>query len=797
MAFITPDFGLLPVLTLEQAGYKRPLERNDIWLVPDARAIHPINQKLEDSFRKRILAKSRFPLAWALYETFKFDFWLGGACQLLGAVLQVMTPFTLRYLILLQEVNSSPLIATGMGYVIGILVMQIIQSFALSHFNYRSMLIGGQSRSALIALVFGKSLKLSRRAKAGGKPEGQETGADHGIAWRADPQGWSNGRIMNLISTDASRIEQACVVFHLIWSSPIQIALTVVLLVVNLGYSALAGVAILVGGLATLTKVIKFLTESRAAINKITDQRVDLTQEILQSIRFVKYFGWEGFFLRRLKLIRAAEVRALQLMHTIKSGIGAVSMALPIFSNMTAFIVFSVTSHELEAAIVFSSFALFNSLITPMNWLPISIGYAADAYTSLKRIEGFLLAEEVALQVSHTPGLEYAVQLNQATFTWEGSPLSNASDKPELPNKHAKHHLTRFWKGHQPKVSVPKETNTVEEHIRPVAPPPLDSTAFQLKNISFQVGPGELVGIIGSVGCGKTSLLSALASDMRQVGGSMQFSTDRAYCPQYAWIQNATIRDNIIFGKPFDSRLYSQVVQACALMPDFEALPNNDLTEIGERGITLSGGQKQRINIARAIYSDAGIVLLDDPLSAVDAHVGTHLFNEAICGLLGSKCRIFATHQLQFLSRCDKVIWVVAGQIEAVGTYQELMHTNLTFAKLLATTGPQQIHTSSSNEKRENEVEITERPSGTDLKEKPEQLMKEDVKIIDSVPWSVYIAWMRSSGSLLNIIAVLLLQALFRAANILTSLWLSWWVSNRYGLSRGQNVCTSHLPTCG
>ncbi|KAH8797969.1 multidrug resistance-associated protein [Xylogone sp. PMI_703] len=742
---------------LMNTGYKRHLERNDIWLVPDSRAIQSLQGRVKNSFKERVSVRSRLPLTWALYETFKFDLWLGGICQFLVSILQVMAPFTLRYLIKFAKdaYNAShlnqkpPPTAVGIGYVLGITVMQILQSFASSHSYYRGMLLGGQIRSTLVALILDKSLKLSRRAKAGGKPEGQE--------WKADTEGWSNGRIMNLISTDASRIEQACGVFHLVWTSPIQIVLTVALLVYNLGYNALAGVAVLVCGLAALTNVMRFLTTSRAAINKITDQRVDITQEILQGIRFVKNFAWEGFFLNRLKTIRADESQALRLMNLIRSAIGAVSMALPIFSNMTAFVVFSVSSHKLEPSVIFSSLALFNSLRTPMNWLPVSIGYVIDAYISLKRMENFLLAEEVTSEIAPTSDQNCAIQLDRASFTWE-VPSSNKPGK-QNEGEVKRRPLIGFWKGQR------KEKRFPQEQIPPTQLPSQDITVFRLNNISFQAGHGELIGIIGSVGCGKTSLLSALASDMRQTGGIMQLSADRAYCPQYAWVQNASVQDNIIFGRPFDQTFYSKVVQACALLPDFEALPDGDMTEIGERGITLSGGQKQRINIARAIYSDASIVLLDDPLSAVDAHVGAHIFNEAICGLLGSKCRVLATHQIHFLARFDKIIWMADGHIEATGTYHELLHTNAAFAKLITAGGAQYNNAGNSERKDHVTIEDDIIADSTGAERSPQQLMQEDVKAVDSVPWPIYVAWLRASGSLWNIFAVLLMQTVFRASD--------------------------------
>jgi ATP-binding cassette subfamily C (CFTR/MRP) protein 1 len=259
----------------------------------------------------------------------------------------------------------------------------------------------------------------------------------------------------------------------------------------------------------------------------------------------------------------------------------------------------------------------------------------------------------------------------------------------------------------------------------------------------------------------------------------------RAFCPQYAWIQNATVKENIVFGKEFKSSWYNQVIDACALRPDLEMLPNGDRTEIGERGITVSGGQKQRLNIARAIYFDADIVLMDDPLSAVDAHVGRHIMDNAICGLLKQKCRILATHQLHVLNRCDRIVWMQDGHIEAVDTFDNLMAHNPEFAKLMATT------TVEEEEKKEhgNDDEIEEDKKRTGKKRGSKRptaaLMQTEERAVKSVSWSVWLAYVRASGSIWIAPLILILLILSQGANIVTSLWLSWWTSNKFGYSEG------------
>ncbi|KAM0271868.1 hypothetical protein ACHAQH_008953 [Verticillium albo-atrum] len=224
---------------------------------------------------------------------------------------------------------------------------------------------------------------------------------------------------------------------------------------------------------------------------------------------------------------------------------------------------------------------------------------------------------------------------------------------------------------------------------------------------------------------------------MRLVTGSMKFTSKIAYCPQSAWLQNATIRENIVFGQAFDQSFYNRVVHACALEADFALLPQGDLTEIGEKGITLSGGQKQRVNIARAIYSDAGIVLLDDPLSAVDAHVGNHIFNQAIVGLLREKCSVLVTHQLHVLPRCDRVIWMVDGRIEANDTYENLLENSPSFAKFVESSGivsPDRQQGERGSGQITDATEESNAPANSDTDENRTQLMQDDVKAVNSVP---------------------------------------------------------------
>ena len=605
------------------------------------------------SFNKRVARGDRYPLVWAMHETFKFEFWVGGICQLVASIFMVISPFTLRYLIafatqayVAQKTGApAPNIGRGLGLVFGITVMQMIQSLGTNHFIYRGMMVGGQSRGVLIAVIFEKAIKLSGRAKAGGKAiedgsgaakendlksneaakkkfierlltkkpptgkAGPEVTPDKAQGISGDGVGWGNGRIVNLMSTDTYRVDTAMGMFHMVWTSPITITITLVLLLINLTYSALAGFGLLVIGLPLLTKAIKSLFKRRRVINKVTDQRVSLTQEILQAIRFVKYFGWESSFIERIGEIRRREIRAIQFLLAIRNAINAVSMSLPVFASMLAFITYSLSKHVLNPAPIFSSLALFNSLRMPLNLLPMVIGQVTDAWASLGRIQDFVLAEEQEDDFYWDMEGKQAVVMEHADFTWERTSTQDADEKGLPTKKQAKE-----IKKEKEEAARAKKHNSAIEGVD-TASTLTEAAPFQLHGMDFSIGRNELIAVIGGVGSGKSSLLAAIAGDMRRTKGSVTMGASRAFCPQYAWIQNATVKENILFGKDYNHKWYNEVIDACALRPDLDMLPNGDQTEIGERGINVSGGQKQRLNIARAIYFNSDIVIMDDPLS--------------------------------------------------------------------------------------------------------------------------------------------------------------------------------------
>ncbi|RKF61645.1 Multidrug resistance protein fer6 [Erysiphe neolycopersici] len=571
---------MTPLMTI---GYKRQLHENDIWTVNPLWETKITTSKLQANFEKHIARGSRNPLVFALYETFKRQFWISGLCQLSASIIQATCPFLLRYLIRFAQLaynakNGGPpplSIGIGLSFVFGLTLLQMVQSLQINHSVYRGMVIGGAARASLISLIFMKAMKISSKAKAGHEsinesstlkncsegfkthPKKKNPGSKLKNSQTSDGIGWSNGRVMNLMSVDSHRVDQASALFHLVWTSPIACIYTLALLSINMTYSALAGFGLLVLGILVMTEVTKRLFSRRKNISNITDQRISLTQEIIQAIRFVKLFGWESAFLIKLQQIREREIYAIQILLAIRNAMNTISVSLPIFSSMLTFVTYSLTNHPLEPAIVFSSLALFNSLRIPLNLLPLVISQTADAWSSISRIQEFLLNEDLKNTLQVDLGADTAVEMKDVDFTWEQTPTGQAySEKSPKPNIGIQSHLIKMTKIKSSILQAKNKTHDTSEcgpHNKRVIvnekSPINNKTPFQLQNINLSIKRNELVAVIGGVGCGKSSLLAAIAGDMRKTKGDVEFGATRAFCSQSAWIQNTTVRENILFGR--------------------------------------------------------------------------------------------------------------------------------------------------------------------------------------------------------------------------------------------------------
>ncbi|KAM6898542.1 ATP-binding cassette sub-family C member 3 [Lycodopsis pacificus] len=443
------------------------------------------------------------------------------------------------------------------------------------------------------------------------------------------------GEVVNLMSVDAQRFMDLTTFLNLLWSAPLQIILALYFLWQNLGPSVLAGVAVMVM-LIPLNAVIAMKTRAyQVEQMQHKDSRIKLMNEILNGIKVLKLYAWENSFKEKVLAIRQKELNVLRK----TAYLGALSTmawtSAPFLVALTTFAVFVTVDENnvLDAERAFVSLSLFNILRFPLNMLPQVISSLVQASVSLKRIQRFLSHDELdpdSVDRKDT-ATGFSVTVVNGKFSW-------AKEDPPV-----------------------------------------------LQNINVMVPQGSLLAVVGHVGCGKSSLISALLGEVEKLEGEVSIRGSVAYVPQQAWIQNATLRDNILFGKPYNEPKYCCVLEACALTPDLEVLPGGDMTEIGEKGINLSGGQRQRVSLARALYSDTDVYLLDDPLSAVDAHVAKHIFDNLIGpeGVLKGKTRILVTHGISFLPQVDNIMVMVEGRVSEMGSYQELLKQNGAFAEFL------------------------------------------------------------------------------------------------------------------
>uniref|UniRef100_A0A8C0HFM2 Multidrug resistance-associated protein 1 n=1 Tax=Chelonoidis abingdonii TaxID=106734 RepID=A0A8C0HFM2_CHEAB len=411
-------------------------------------------------------------------------------------------------------------------------------------------------------------------------------------------------------------------------------------------------------------------------------------------------------------------------------------------------------NNVLDAQKAFVSLALFNILRFPLNILPMVISSMVQASVSLERLRLFLSHEELdpdSIIRGSIKDAEGSIIVKNATFSW------SRNDPPSL------------------------------------------------NDINFTVPEGSLIAIVGQVGCGKSSLLSALLGEMDKREGYVAVKGSVAYVPQQAWIQNAALKDNIIFGREMKESQYKRVIEACALLPDIEILPSGDRTEIGEKGVNLSGGQKQRVSLARAVYCNTDVYLFDDPLSAVDAHVGKHIFDKVIGpkGILKNKTRILVTHGVSYLPLMDRIIVMTDGKISEMGSYQELLKQDGAFAEFLRTyaNADQDVEngglpgvgfqlelnnwslqlSNSSTYSGETRKSLNQ-TSTTELQKAPAEknawkLTEADTAKTGRVKAIVYWEYMKSIGLLISFLSIFLFMCNHIAA-LASNYWLSLWTDD-------------------
>uniref|UniRef100_A0A8C3AMH3 Multidrug resistance-associated protein 4 n=1 Tax=Cyclopterus lumpus TaxID=8103 RepID=A0A8C3AMH3_CYCLU len=418
----------------------------------------------------------------------------------------------------------------------------------------------------------------------------------------------TTGQIVNLLSNDVNRFDEITLNLHYLWVGPLQAMVIILFLWYEIGLSCLAGVAIIALMMPVQTWFGKLFGIFRSKTAVLTDNRIRIMNEVVSGIRIIKMYAWEKPFSSLVTEVRRKEISQI-LKSSYLRGLNMASFFAS--SKIIVFVTFTtyvLLGNALTASRVFVTVSLYGTIkLTVTLFFPLAVEKLSETAVSIRRIE-------VVLSYICCRYLLIVVKVDVQLFS---SLFLGYLDAPSL------------------------------------------------ENISITMKSHQLLTVIGPVGAGKSSLLSAILGELPHDTGILKVTGQLTYAAQQPWVFPGTIRSNILFGRELDPQKYERVLQACALKRDLELLPDGDLTLIGDRGATLSGGQRARVNLARAVYQDADIYLLDDPLSAVDAEVGRHLFEKCICGLLKNKSRILVTHQLQYLKAADQI--VVLNEVGAPG----------------------------------------------------------------------------------------------------------------------------------
>lgn len=707
----------------------------------------------------------------AIAKSFGMSFVVGGGFKALQDSLAFVQPQLLRLLIrFVNDYSDSvemgePLPLTR-GFMIagGMFLVSVTQTAFLHQYFQRAFDLGMRIKSALTSVIYNKSLVLSNETK----------------------QGSNTGDIVNLMSVDVQRLQDLVQNLQIVWSGPFQIFMCLYSLHGLLGNSMWAGVAIMVVMIPINALLARYQRKLQKTQMKYKDERSRLISEILNNIKSLKLYGWEHPYLGKLNHVRNDK----ELANLRRMGVfGAASMfswnLAPFLVSCSTFGLFVLSDkrNTLTSDVVFPALALFNLLSFPLAIVPMVITNIVEAQVAILRLTNFLNGAELQENaVTKAPRAskvgDVAVSVKNGTFLW-------SKQKGE------------------------------------------ESYKVALSNINLEARKGSLDCIVGRVGSGKSSIIQAILGDLYKLDGDVKVHGKIAYASQVPWIINGTVRENILFGHKFDPEFYEHVLKACALSVDLKILPKGDKTEVGEKGISLSGGQKARLALARAVYARADVYLLDDPLSAVDEHVGRHLIDHVLGpnGLLKTKCKILATNAIHVLNIASNVHMVKDGKIVEQGTYVEIMAQEksqlrqliVDFGKGNQSSTAASSAAASTKEKTEGEesaeIDYSQLDSDSDLdvaslrrasdaplitdeermllNDGEEDEEDEDAKARlehseqGQVKWDVYREYANACKPL-NVFIFLLATVLTMAINVASNVWLKHW--SEVNLRSGENA---------
>ncbi|XP_043688340.1 ABC transporter C family member 3-like [Telopea speciosissima] len=544
-------------------------------------------------------------------------------------------------------------------------------------------------------------------------------------------QSHTSGENINLVTVDVDRIGFFSWYLHDIWTVPVQVVLALLILYKSLGVASfVAFIATIILMLANVP-LGKLQEKFQEGSMDSKDKRMKVTSEALRNMRILKFHGWEMKFLAKITELRNFETRWLKKLLYTLAMTSFVYLCSPMFVSMVTFGFCVLMEIPLESGKIVSALATINLLKGPIYTLPDTFSMIVQTKVSLDRITSFLCLDDLHPNIVQTlprDSTEVAVEIVNGNFSWD-----------------------------------------------------LHSPNLTLKNLNIRVYHGMKVAVCGSIGSGKSSLLSCILGEVPKVFGAIKLHGTKAYVAQSPWIQSGKIVDNILFGKKMDKERYEMILEACSLKKDLELFTFGDQTIIGDRGINLSGGQKQRIQIARALYHDADIYLLDDPFNSVDAYTGTHLFKECVLGILSSKTIIYVTHQIEFLTSADLILVMRDGKITQAGKYEEILSSGTDFMELV---DPHKKALVELNSIKHGSIMCSEKSIQDDEEREPKnyeiekltgsegQLVQEEMREKGGISLSFYWKYVTTAYKGAFVPLILLLQIIFQLLVIVSSYWM-------------------------
>ncbi|CAJ1877943.1 unnamed protein product [Sphenostylis stenocarpa] len=557
------------------------------------------------------------------------------------------------------------------------------------------------------------------------------------------------GTIANYIAVDTQQLSDMMLRLNTAWMMPLQVAIGLVLLYNCLGASVITAFLGLLG--VFVFAVIGTRRNNHFQYNVMgnRDSRMKAMNETLNYMRVIKFQAWEDHFNQRIMGFRQTEFGWLSKFMFTTCANMVLMWSAPLLISTLTFGTAIFLGVQLDATTVFTTTAVFKILQEPITTFPQSMISLSQALISLERIDKFMLSRELlddSIERKEGCDGQTAVEIADGTFSWD-------------------------------------DGNTQQD----------------LKDINLEIKKGNVSAIVGTVGSGKSSLLASILGELRKISGKVRVCGSVAYVAQTSWIQNGTIEENILFGLPMDRQRYNEAIRVCCLEKDLEMMDYGDQTEIGERGINLSGGQKQRIQLARAVYQDCDVYLLDDVFSAVDAHTGSEIFKECVRGALKGKTTLLVTHQVDFLHNVDQIFVMRDGMITQSGKYDNLVESGMDFkALVVAHETSMELVEQSVVMPAENFNKPTKSPEVASIykgangesnsleqarsSNKSSKLIKEEEKEIGKLSLHIYKLYFTEAFGWWGIALVLVLSLLWQGSLMASDYWLAYETSEESGI---------------